>query len=395
MRRVLLASSVLMGLISITVPTFGVICPVPSSATATPLLLSPAGGTCGGGGGGSTGGGGGTPPAGGSLSFGTASNLGLPIGGVSGREAPGVAAATTANQVAYVYTAQNDPDPFELNDQFGDQYVYYGTSGQQPARILGSTGGVFSDANPALLNVSAVGPQVPPLYLAVNSNQNPARNFGGFTGLFVFNGTNWSLSPSQPPSNNFPFTQYSPSLAHSNQYLFLGVTNAADHTVTICRTDITVPSGATSCTNFPGSRAMNFNPGLAYWNGVLYIAFEEFDNNHNLRMFTSTDNGQTIAENTNITVNNVDQSSSAPSLAVFNDALYVGFRSNDGSHQNLYKWSTDGINYTFNTSTGVSSTSGPNFVPITLTPPGAVYLYNYFTTDDSSHNLSLDIAPLP
>jgi hypothetical protein len=294
--------------------------------------------------------------------------------------------AATSNQIAYVYTAQNDPDP---GDQYGDQYVYYGTSQQSPARI---PIGVFSDANPALLNVDVAGSPNRTLYLAVNSEQSSARDYGGFTGLFVLNAANWSLAPSQPPSNNFPFTQYSPSLASSSQYLFLGVANAADHTITICRTDITVQAGATTCVNHPGTTAVTFNPGLAYWNGVLYMAFEDTFSAHNLRMFTSTDNGQTITENTNIAAN-PDQTSSVPTLAVFNNALYVGFRSNDDSVHTLYKYSTDGINYTASTDTGVSSASGPNFVPLTVgTTP---YLDNYFTSNDSYYNLSLDQAPLP
>jgi hypothetical protein len=295
--------------------------------------------------------------------------------------------ATVANQIAYVYTAQNDPEP---GDQDGDQYVYYGTSQQSPARI---PIGVFSDANPALWSASVAGSPTNTLFLAVNSQQSSGTNGGGFTDLFVLNGATWSVSPSQP--SNLPYTQYSPSLTSSSQYLFLGVTNAADHTVTICRTAITVKAGATTCVNHPGSTTMNFNPGLAYWNGVLYIAFEDYANDHNLRMFTSTDNGQTITENTNITVNNIDQSSSVPTLAILNNALYVGFRSNDDSVHSLYKYSTDGINYTASTDTGVSSTSGPNFVTVILTPPGTTYLDNYFTTNDSNHYLSLDQAPQP
>jgi hypothetical protein len=343
------------------------------------LDCDPGGGDGGGGGGGGT-------SAGGGLGFLGASNSGLVIGGVSGREGPGVAAGFVPNQISYVYTAPNDP----IGDQYNDQYVYYGATNQQPQRIVPQSGEVFSDANPALQVVTV--PGAPPvLYLAINSNQNPAYNYGGFSSLFIYDGANWNLPPSEIPSS-IPFTQYSPSLTASSQYLFTGLTNAADHTLVICRTDITVQGGGTDCTNFPGSWTMNFNPALAYWNGVLYIGFEEYDNTHALRLFTSTDNGQTINQNTQISNVNEDTTSMAPSLIVANNALYVGFRSNDGGHNFLYRYSTDGINFSVRQGTGESMNSGPAFV---ISPYNNTnYLYNYYTSDDGNHTLVINEAPV-
>ncbi len=136
---------------------------------------------------------------------------------------------------------------------------------------------------------------------------------------------------------------------------------------------------------------MMFNPGMVYWNGVLYMAFEDTFSAHNLRMFTSTDNGQTITESTNIAAH-PDQTSSVPSLIVLNNALYVGFRSNDSSQHLLYKYSTDGINYTASSDTGVAMNSGPAFV---FPTGGNTYLYNYFSSQGTYHYLSDDSSPNP
>ncbi len=114
-------------------------------------------------------------------------------------------------------------------------------------------------------------------------------------------------------------------------------------------------------------------------------------NTHALRIFTSTDNGQTIAENTNITNNNEDTTSYAPSLAVFHNALYVGFRSNDGGAHFLYRYSTDGVNFTPSVQpTNDSMGGGPALVPFFFN--GVNYLYNYFTTNDGNHTLVSNAA---
>jgi hypothetical protein len=345
-----------------------------SSASPTVQPVCPPGGCNGGGHG--TGGGGTTP--GGPLSFLGATNLNVPVGGVSGRQGPGVSNGTVSGQIAYVYANPNDP----FGDQYGDDYIWYGTSQQQPARINLSAGCcVVTTANPALQEVLIGG--AAHLFLAGVSQQGAVDNYSGVSNLFRLDGSTWtSLGQISTQS-----TIYSPSLAASPQYLFTGLLNT-DNTLTICRTDITILNGATSCTQHPGSTKMTFNPGMAYWNGVLYMAFEDTLSAHNLRLFTSTDNGQTITENTNIAAN-PDQTSAVPSLIVLNNALYVGFRSNDSSQHLLYKYSTDGINFTASTDTGLAMTSGPSFVF------ASTYLYNYFTTTGSTPYLSSDPAPNP
>jgi hypothetical protein len=286
-----------------------------------------------------------------------------------------VALDTAGTGIAFVYANPNDP----FGDSQGNEYIWYGTTQQEAARVTFNSCCVVTTANPALQQVTILGHSY--LFLAAISQQTVSS--GGVSNLFRFDGNTWT-SLGQISTQN---TLYSPSFAASSQYLFTGLQNV-DKTLTICRTDITILNDATSCTQHPGSTPMMFNPSMAYWNGVLYMAFEDDTNNHTLRMFTSTDNGQTIAETTNIAVNNQGQSSSVPSLVVLNNALCVGFRSNDASQHFLYKYSTDGINYTASTDTGVAINSGPAFVSFTGT------LYNYFSSQGTP-DLSDDSSPIP
>ena len=333
--------------------------------------------------GGGGGGGGGTPPPNYNLNWGSPSEAGgVVIGGWPGREGPAVGELSNLTYVAY--TSPSDP----VGDQYNDNYVYIRNLSGQFSRINSQTGFVSSDANPALQLFSGY------LYLAVNNSEfNPARYNGGFTGLFrTGDGVTWNLSPGTQPgaTSNFPYVDNSPSLTASSQYLFSGYRNAADYTLTICRTD---PYGNSDCTNFPGSRAMNFNPSLAYLNGVLYIGYEEYDNAHALRMFTSTDNGQTISENTNISNVNGDQTSTAPSLNVFRNTLYVGFRTNDSGQSFLYRYSTDGINYSVRQGTGEQMNGAPTlFSPTNPNNTYSGYMLNFYSSDDGHKYLTQNTA---
>jgi hypothetical protein len=350
-------------------------------SNAAPLVipnLCPPGGCSVGGGGG----GGGTPNY--NLKWGASPVVtGVGIGGQAGRQAP--AAAPFLGQEYVAFTSANDPEP---NDQFHDMYVYIANlQNFNFQRLIPQSGTVFSDVNPAL-HTSRVDGR---LYLAINSQQNPANNNGGFTDLFVnANGAGFTIAPFQTTAP-FPFTDNSPSLTSSSQYLFLGARNAVDHTLTLCRFDI---NNNSTCTNFPGSRAMNFNPAMAYYNNTLYIGYEEQDNTHALRIFTSTDNGQTISEGTNITNVNEDTTSTAPTFGILTNntthlpVLYIGFRTNDSGQSFLYRYSTDGINFAIRQGTGEQMEGSPTF---SLDTTGSL-LYNFYGSDDGQSALRFNQA---
>jgi hypothetical protein len=303
------------------------------------------------------------------------------VGGISGRT--GVGAAVFGSKMYIAFTPGNDP----IGDADNDNYVHIlstdGSNITTDQRIIAQTGNTASDANPSLTTTGATPLNPPYLNLALNSQQGPVDN-GGFTSFFrSTDGTNFYVGP-QPPLTIR--ADYSPSLTTdpATNDVYLGLRNAADQTLTLCRLDHSTDQW--TCNNFPGTRQINFNPGLAFWNGTLYIGFVEEANSHVLRMFTSSDQGRTISENTNISNVNQDQTSSNPSLAVYNNVLYVGFRSNDSSHNLLYKSSTDGINYSVSSTTNNTRLGG---APMMVNGEGITYnsnwLWNWNSANDSTN----------
>lgn len=311
------------------------------------------------------------------------------VGGVPGREGIGAAVFNTdpLQQPQYtrlytVYTPTNDP----VGDQYGDNYIHIMSTegGGMPygdQRTQSNTGTVMSDANPSLTASGATSLHGPYLYLAANSQQQ-GGGFGGYTNVFrSTDALHFEVGP-QPYLGIW--TDYSPSLTTdpATNDVYLGVRNIGDHTLALCR--LAAATDQWTCQNFPGSRHMGFNPGLAFWNGVLYVGFVEEDNAHRLRMFTSYDQGQTINENTDIA--NSDASSSNPSLVVYNNRLYVGFRSNDSGHNFLYKYSTNGLNYSGSYTTNNTKLGG---APMMVSAEGLPYysnqLWNFNSANDSTH----------
>lgn len=122
---------------------------------------------------------------------------------------------------------------------------------------------------------------------------------------------------------------------------------------------------------------MNFNPGMAGYNGTLYIAFEAQANSHTLSLFTTTNQGQTITSSSALSA---DQTSVAPFLVVHNSALYVGFRTNDNNQYFVNRYSTGGV--TFSGDETISNPWGIGSTPALLdgnllTPLGTQnYIYN-------------------
>ncbi|WP_213804982.1 hypothetical protein [Granulicella sp. dw_53] len=301
------------------------------------------------------------------------------IGGIPGRT--GVGASVFGQNMYVAFTPANDP----TNDGFNDQYMHIlSTNGAQftnDQRLNMINGAGISDANPSLTTSGST------LYLATNSQQSGTR--GGFTDVFQSaDGINFAEAPIPPIS--YTFTAYSPSLTTdpATGDVYLGVTNAADRTLTLCRLPANV--GSWTCTNFPGHTQMGYNPALAYWNGVLYVGFTQNANSHNCDLFTSTDHGQTIQENTSL---GGDQSSSNPSLAVYNNVLYYGFRSNDSGNNFIYKYSTNGVNFSGSLQTNNTKMGGsPMMVNAAGIPFNGNLLWNWNSANDSSNWLWWETA---
>ncbi len=136
---------------------------------------------------------------------------------------------------------------------------------------------------------------------------------------------------------------------------------------------------------------MNFNPGMAVFNNTLYIAFESQANSHDLELYTSTDQGQSIQANNGLgSAQDQDQTSVAPFILNFaNKALYVGFRTNDSNQYFVNRYSTDGVNFssdeTISNPWPIGST--PALVDGTQLSTPQNVVYNLFGSNDGNANL--------
>lgn len=174
-------------------------------------------------------------------------------------------------------------------------------------------------------------------------------------------------------------------MATDGTYLYLGYRNIYDNTLVLCRMNT---SQVMTCNNFPGTETMGFSPGLLYSGGNLYIAFQDLGS-HNLYYYISTDQGQTIGNL--ITTAAYDQTSTAPSLALHNGYIYMGFRANGGAHNFLYKTTSDGgASWTngMEASPNYSMNGNPSIVDGTGLQNYSSYLYNIFAQDGSPYYVS-------
>ncbi len=251
-----------------------------------------------------------------------------PIGGVSGR--PGVYpvvfngkvwVAFTSSQcgsgICYINVANNGGS----GTTFGNQSIVPFPDGDYAT----------SNVNPALAVATNNGVQTLYLIFTTSAGQHEiAASNDGYTwsdpnGLIYVPNTVYSPSVAQDPSN--------PSI------LYIGYMNGTYYTPVLCTFDTTNPNNQ-SCQNLTSLRTMNFNPGMVFYDNILYLGFEDRGDSHCLYFYKYT-------PSTNVfsfwnPLNCGEQTSTAPSLAVYNNDLYVGFRTNDSSQKFTVRISTDG-----------------------------------------------------
>lgn len=228
--------------------------------------------------------------------------------------------------------------------------------------------------------------------------------FGSVVFLYSSNGSTWSnysACANQGMTGSVTMTPF-------NGSMYVAMENAADQSLTLCVIpDQVINPGAYPTTrNFPNIN-MSFVAGMTTYTppgGVptLYIAYASSaaNANHNLYYYTTTDgvnfNYSTAAAG--------DQSSTTPSLASHRGYLYMGFRSNDGSHGFLTKVSTDGVNWSSYTNNGDTMGGPPALVGTgdnayypsqsnAINSPYNGYLYNLFVANDSSQLLYTQSTP--
>ena len=294
------------------------------------------------------------------------------MSGISQRQAP--AAAVFNHKMYMAYTSDN-----AYGDSYGDNYVYYGSNSggvtdYEPVGYINPAGGnAITNLNPSLLGfttslylvVATYGNGFPPAYSAMNTS----GQWGVMTGF-----------PTTAPASGSPA-----GMATDGTYLYMGYRNINDNTLVLCRMNA---SQVITCNSFPGTETMGFSPALSYSGGNLYIAFQDL-NSHNLDYYVSTDQGQTIGNL--ITTAASDQTSTAPSLALHGGYIYMGFRTNDGSHQFIYKTTSNGgASWTSSVeaSPSYSMAGNPSLVDGAGLTSYSGYLYNIFAQDGSPYYVS-------
>jgi hypothetical protein len=298
----------------------------------------------------------------------------IEVNGISGRQTPAGVVFPITQRLYMTYTSNNS-----TGDVYGDKYLYFGsqTGGGAiygpPSYLNPSGGSAISNTNPGM------GVFNNKLYVVMNTIGSGSTG-PGYGPAFVSSsdGVNWGIVTG---ISTGVATDSAPGVASDGTYLYMGFRNAGDHTLVLCRMNA---SEVVTCTNFPGTRTMGFNPGLKVFNGALYVGFQDLSS-HNLEYYKSTDQGQTIGNLITTAAN--DQTSTPPSLETHNGYLYMGFRTNDGDHKFLYKYSADGTNWTSGPDPHYTMGGAPVLVDGVGLQYYSNFLYNLFSQNGSPYYL--------
>ncbi|WP_419804314.1 hypothetical protein [Terriglobus sp.] len=261
-------------------------------------------------------------------------NYNVLVGGPDQREKVGAAINQNDGKL-YVAVTSRTNDDGNGNHAIG---IYTNTDGSSNLTFLGnltvqySNGPsiVYTKLAPALIYSSLQGGQ---LFIAYNSGYaiTLARSAGGgSTFTYV---TQFATSYSGPSLADDP--------AHQRLYVsFLDGDRNLQSTNNLVL--ISVDQNGNYLTYASLGANMGFDPGMAIGpNGTLYIAGQDF-NSHQINLFQTTNGTQLYQSSTAAN----DSTSTTPSVALSNGLLYIGFRTNDGDHKFLYKYSADGNTWT-------------------------------------------------
>ena len=156
----------------------------------------------------------------------------------------------------------------------------------------------------------------------------------------------------------------------------MGLRDHNTHNLVLCRIS---PNGTAVVSEY-GSIQLNFNPGMAVYNGLLYIGAESYNNDHHIDIYTSPDGATLTHSNAAAS----QETSTAPSLVVHNNVLYLGYRSNPGK-EFLYMYSTDGTTFSGSIDPHWTQAGPPTFVSADNLP-GSPYngqMFVYWGSDTS------------
>jgi hypothetical protein len=230
-----------------------------------------------------------------------------------------------------------------------------------------SEGYAVSNDNPALASMNGT------LYLAFNENyQGNQNNYIATT----TDGLNWSLYYISTGVN----TIFSPSLAINpadSSQLYVSYMSAETYTPILC-TLSTANLNTQSCQNLTFLHQMNFQPGMTFYNGLLYMGFEDRGNSHCLYFYQYNPSANSFSFWDPLTCG--EQTSAAPALSVYNGDLFVAFRTNDSSNKFTVRISTDGNTLPYRQQPGFGMAGPGALVPVTSYQgsPAAPYLLNLY-----------------
>jgi|GEM_PF-3568818 len=241
-------------------------------------------------------------------------------------------------------------------------------------------------ANPIFSNLSNV------YYggFIVASNTTPAMtvmNGRLYMAYTIPNGTNYIISsldginwtgPAVDTANGLPAgTQYNPSLTSdpSTNTIYAAYANGTTHTPIVCKW---VVGTNPTCNQYYSLRTENFNPGIAFWQGLVYLGYADRGDNHCLYFYKYTPS--TAAMTNWMPIGCSEQTSAGPSLAVRNNWLYVGFRSNDSSAKFTVRVSTDGVGLAYRQQPGFSMDGYPQLVTVGTTMLNVFARSGYIST---------------
>jgi hypothetical protein len=306
---------------------------------------------------------------------------------------------TSVSNVKNVYTANGRPGVTSafFNNQIWMAYINSSCTPTCAIELTHTAAtGTLSFSTPAYVNVSGVGD--------ISSYQTPALTAqNGYLYLAYDDGSNrsWLTSSADGVNWSSPYqlttaynTTWAPSLAAdalNSSRIYAGFSSASNQTPVICAVYPNPSNMALStqtCENFSSLNAMNYNPGLIYWNqdssGVI-MAYEWQGNTHCLYGYIlNPETGYSF--DYNAAQNCSDQTSVAPSLATLpSGSVYLGFGGNNSNRQfNVRYTDPDELDFIYKKTLSQGMNGSPDL--LTITPTGYYpELVNFYVWNGQVH----------
>lgn len=277
----------------------------------------------------------------------------------------GVAVTVFNNEVWAAYTTSNDCSggncTIEIGNNGGGSYLGFTTARIPTSYFPG--GYAVASSNPSLTSADG--------YLILAFRDSDGTQYL----MDSTDGVNWSSPQSINPGAP---TIYQPSLAYDPNHpglIYIAYMQQTSPYTPIFCTDELGNLSSYGCTFEYNLQPLNFNPSIVFWNGILYMAYEDRASDHCLRYYTSDASLQTFTPWNNTCS---EQTSTAPFLAVHNGDLFVAFRTNDSSQKFTALESTDGVNLGNRQQPGFSMDGPPSLVSLEDMSPTQDELVNAF-----------------